>query len=194
VWPRAEGPAYLGKSTPTSPALATVSNEKPDAPVHHISRVEDRQRILAEALAHVEAQEEQYKLIPLDEPVRGRWKAPTAYLVFAVAIWLLVLPPRWIAGADAPRPSEGDMDRGLRAAMYLQAQQVEVFRLAEGRLPTDLFELPTRIPGLTLVRSNNRVFQIRARRPDGSLLVYDSAQPSPTFEAAAPWRPPMPAP
>lgn len=171
-----------------------MSNAEPDTPVHHISREEDRQRLLAEALAHVEAQEAQYKLIPLDEPARGRWKTPTALLLIAVSIWVALSPPRWIAGPDLPRPSDGDLDRGLRAAMYLQAHQVEVFRLAEGRLPTHLSELPTRIPGLTLVRSNNRVYQLRARRSDGRLVVYDSAQPAPTFEAAAPWRPPQVAP
>ncbi len=164
-----------------------MSNAEPDTPVHRISRVEDRERLLAEALAHAEAQEAHYKVIPADEPERGRWKTPLALAVLLLAAWVALAPPRWVAGADAPRPTEGDLDRGLRAAIWMQARQVEVFRLREGRLPAHLSEVSVQMPGLTLVRSNNRVYQIRGRLQDGALLVFDSAQPSPAFAAAAPW-------
>jgi hypothetical protein len=149
--------------------------------------VEDRQRLLAEALAHAEAQEAQYKVLPADEPVGGGWKVPTAALVLVLAAWVALAPPRWLSGTDAPLPTAGETDRGLRAAIWMQAHEVEVFRLREGRLPAHLSELPAQMPGLTLVRSNNRVYQIRGRLSNGELLVFDSAQPSPAFEAAAPW-------
>jgi hypothetical protein len=164
-----------------------VSEAESDTPVHRISRVEDRERILAEAMAHAEAQEAQYKVIPADEPVHGRWKAPLALAVFAVAAWIALDPPRWIAGTEAPRPTAAERDRGLHAAIWMQAHQVEVFRLREGRLPEHLSELPAQMPGLTLIRSNNRVYQIRGRRANGEILVFDSAKPAPAFEAAAPW-------
>lgn len=166
---------------------AAVTDPDPDTPVHRISRVEDRERLLAEALAHAEAQEAHYRVLPADEPLRGRWKTPLALVILALAAWVAVAPPRWIAGADAPRPTAGDRDRGLRAAIWMQARQVEVFRLREGRLPEHLSEVPAQMPGLTLVRSNNRVYQIRGRMRDGGLVVFDSAQPSPAFQAAAPW-------
>ncbi|MDP2955257.1 MAG: hypothetical protein Q8N53_02450 [Longimicrobiales bacterium] len=161
---------------------------KPQPQAHRISRVEDRDRILAEALAHAEAQDFQYKVLPPSEPVRGRWKTPVAVAIFVLAAWIGFLPPGWLAGRDAPRPTTGDRDRGLRAAVFLQAQQVEAFRLREGRLPTHLSELPAQFADLVLVRSNNRVYQIRGRRFDGVLVVYDSSRPSPAFAAAAAWR------
>ena len=164
-----------------------MSDPKPDTPVHRISRVEDRERILAEALAHAEAQDTQYKVLPPSEPVRGRWKTPVAVAVFVLAAGVGLFRPGWLAGRDAPRPTEGDRDRGLRAAVLLQAQQVEVFRLREGHLPAHLSELQARLPDLILVRSNNRVYQIRGRGPDGALVVYDSSRPSPAFAAAAAW-------
>jgi hypothetical protein len=148
--------------------------------------VEDRERLLAETLAHAEAQEAQYKVLPADEPDHGRWKAFLAAVLLVLAVWIALTPPRWIAGAAAPVPTAGQQDRGVRAAIWLQSRQVEVFRLREGRLPEHLSELPVQMPGLTLVRSNNRVFQIRGRLADGELLVFDSGQPSPAFEAAAP--------
>jgi len=162
-----------------------LSAKDPDPTVPTISRVEDRERILAEALAHADAQEAQYRVLPAADPVRGRWKIAVASLLLALAAWVALSPPAWVTGPAAPRPTEGDLERGLRAAIYLQVQQVEAYRLREGRVPSHLSELPVHLPGLTLVRSNNRVYQIRGLRPDGVPVVYDSARPSPAFEAAA---------
>ena len=167
-----------------------MSPDDADSQVHRISRVEDRERLLAEVTAHAEAQEAQYRVLSAGEPERGRWKAPLAMLVLVLAAWVALTPPSWLAGADAPRPTDGDRDQGLRAAILMQARQVEVFRLREGRLPRLLSDLPAQMADLTLVRSNNRVYQIRGRLSDGDLLVFDSARPSPAFAAAAPWMAP----
>lgn len=157
--------------------------------MHRVSRVEDRERLLAEALAHAEALEKQYKVIPADLRPGGRWKAPVAAVVFALAVAVAVFPPAWVAGAPAPTPTEGELSRGLRAAVLLQAQQVEAFRVRHGRLPEALADLPSPLPGMTFVRTNNRVFQIRGVAEDGTVVVYDSAAPSPAFHLAAPWLP-----
>jgi len=162
-----------------------LTPEDPDLPADSMSRVEDRERILAEALAHAEAQEAQYKVLPVAVPAGRHWKLAVASLLLALAAWFALVPPAWVAGAAAPLPTAGDLERGLRAAIYLQVQQVEAFKLREGRLPSHLSELPVQLPGLTLVRSNNRVYQIQGRHPDGVLVVYDSGRPSPAFEAAA---------
>lgn len=164
-----------------------MSPEEPDLPVHRISRAEDRERLLAEAMAHAEAQEAQYRTLPAEPPAAGRWKTPAAWAIAGLAAIVAVAPPAWLAGPDAPRPTPGERDRGLRAALYLQAQQVEAFRARAGSLPATLEELPQHFHGLVLVRSNNRVFQIRGWHEDGRLLVYDSADPAPAFEAAAGW-------
>ncbi|HKJ02882.1 MAG TPA: hypothetical protein VJ997_10520 [Longimicrobiales bacterium] len=156
-----------------------------DLPIHEMSRVEERERLLAETLAHAEAQEAQYRVLPADEPRYRRGKTVVALLLFVVAAVLWVAPPRWVAGPPPPSAELGDLERGLRAAVYLQATQVEVYRLRNGRLPEELSELPTHLPGLSLVRSNSRVFQILGRRPGGEVLVYDSAHPSPGFASAA---------
>jgi hypothetical protein len=164
-----------------------LSQEDPDLPIQRVSRPEDRERLLAEALAHAEALEEQYRVVPADPPHAARWKGALAVVTFGIALLTAVFPPAWLAGPPAAIPTPGDRDRGLRTAVFLQAQQVEAFRVREGRLPLTLAELPARLPGLTLVRSNNRVYQIRGRRADGTLVIYDSARPSPAFEASAVW-------
>lgn len=164
-----------------------MSAEEPELPTHRISRVEDRERLLAEALAHAEALEEQYKVLPADPAPTGRWKAPVASAVVVVALVVALVPPMWMSGREAPRLTAEEVDRGLRASMFLMAHQVEAFRAREGRLPDHLSDLPATLPGLAFVRSNNRVYQIRGRRADGTVEIYDSSHPSPAFMAAAPW-------
>lgn len=154
------------------------------SPVLRVSNVEERERLLAQALAHAEALDTQFRVLPAGDPRRGRWKSPVALLLFVVAGLVAVLPPSWMAGPPPPSIQEQDLERGLRAMIYLQAVQVEAFRMRTGRLPDDLAELPTPAPGLRLVKSNTRVFQISGRRPGGDMMVYDSAYPDPEFPAA----------
>lgn len=170
------------------PSIDTLSADDKDLPVHRVSRVEERERLLAEAMAHAEAMEEQYKVIPADAPLTGKWKSPVALGMFVTAALVGLFPPAWLAGPELPRPTQGDLDRGLRAAIYLQAQQVEAFRLEHGKLPDHLRELPNPLPGLTLVRSNNRIYQVRGVGTDGRVVVFDSARPSPAFRSAAVWQ------
>ena len=136
-------------------------------------------------MAHAEAQEAQYKVIPADDPVTGIWKTPLALLIFLLAGVAGVFPPDWAAGAPLPSVQEGDLERGLRAAIYIQTEQVDVFRVRNDRLPDGLADLPVPLPGLSLVKSNNRVYQILGRRPGGEILVFDSAHPTPGFASTA---------
>jgi hypothetical protein len=161
-----------------------LSIDEQDQPVHQISRLEDRERILAEALAHAEQQDEQHRIhFPVD-PRRGRWKTPVAMAVLVVAAVIAAFPPRWVAGAPFPVPAPAQLERGLRMALFLQAKQVEVYREREGRLPRSLDEVGARFDDLRFVRSSSRVFQIVGHRPDGTPLVLDSARPTPGLDRA----------
>lgn len=165
-----------------------MSLDDHEPPVHRISRVEDRQRLLAETLAHVEAQEAQYRL-PMEPVVRQpAWKPVVALLLFVVAGALALYPPPLLRGAKRATVTPVDRARGLRAELYLQAQQVEAYRVEEGRLPASLAQVPVRLSHLEYVRSNNRTFQLVGHDPDGTSVVYDSAVPAPEFAAmAASW-------
>ncbi len=164
-----------------------MTPDEQEPPTHRMSRVEDRERILAEALAHAEEQEAQYRLaaVTTETVQRARWKTPLALVVLMLAGWLAVAPPGWVRGAPPPTLQVGDLERGVRAALYIQAQQIEVYRAREGRLPRELSEVPGALPGIRFVRSNNRVYQLVGRRPSGGNLIYDSARPSAGIEAVA---------
>ncbi|HSG09200.1 MAG TPA: hypothetical protein VLA36_12640 [Longimicrobiales bacterium] len=161
-----------------------MNEDDRDHQVPRVSKVEERERLLAQAMAHAEALDAQFRVLPAGDPRHGAWKSPLALLFFLLAVVVAVAPPSWVAGPPPPSIQEQELERGLRAAIYLQALQVEAFRARTGRLPEDLAELPTPAPGLSLVRSNTRVFQISGRRPGGAMLVYDSAHPEPEFAAA----------
>jgi hypothetical protein len=165
-----------------------VSPDDREPPDHRISRVEDRERLLAEAMAHAEEQEAHYRL-PM-EPRRREplWKWAVALLLFVVAGSLALGPPALLRGPRPAAVTPGERERGIRAALYLQAQQVEAFRLQRGRLPSSLAEVSVRLPGMEYVRSDSRTYQLVVRRPDGGTVVYDSAVPRRGFAGlAAPW-------
>lgn len=152
-----------------------------DVPEHRISQIEERDRILAEALAHAELKEHQHR-IRFPDPRGGGWKVPTALVLFATAALIAAFPPSWIPTPPPPVPSAFEQEWGLRVDLWLQAAQIDVFRAREGRMPASLAEVPVRIPGLRFVRSNERVYQLVAWRSDGTAIVYDSAHPSPGME------------
>jgi hypothetical protein len=164
-----------------------VSLDDHEPPVHRVSKAADRDRLLAEAMAHVEAQDAQYRLPMELQERQPLWKALLAILLLLTAGYLAAFPPALLRGTPASGVSTAERERGVRAALYLQAQQVEAFRLREGRLPTSLREVDVRLSDMEFVRSNSRVYQLVTHGPGGR-VVYDSARPAPAVAAvAAPW-------
>ncbi len=141
--------------------------------------------MLAEALAHASTQDAAFRQLTVEGP-RNAWrKAALALVILLLALYLGASPPSWLVPGPPATLTRSDVERGTDAALYLEAQQIEAFHLERGRFPYGLDELPNRIPGVVFVRSNNRVYQLVARRADGSSLIYDSAHPDPGFAAAA---------
>ncbi len=162
-----------------------MSPDDREHPVRRISRVEDRQTLLDETLAHVEAQEAQYH-IPVEARERQpAWKPILALVLFVVAGALTLYPPPLLGGSKSASVTPEQREQGLRATLYMQAQQVEAYQLEEGHLPASLSQVPMRFPELGYVRSNDRTFQIVGRLTDGTSVVYDSAVPAPSFAPLA---------
>ena len=159
-----------------------VKIEDVDPLDQRINSPEDRGRLLAEAVAHAEAQEAHYLHTWPESRRTGQWKGPLAVIVLMLAAYIGLAPPPWIAAAPPPQVSSAELGRGVAAALQMQARQIEVFQARHGRLPHTLDEVPGRISGVRFVRSNSRVYQLVAARPNGRALVYDSAKPDPAFE------------
>lgn len=144
---------------------------------------EERDRLLAAALAHVEMQDAIYR-VPLESPGRRRWKGLVATGIFLMALVVVGLPPGFLVPDAAPSLTVSERNEGLRLALLVQAAQIEAFRARSGRLPSSIDEVETALPGIRFVRSSNRLYQLIAYTPAGDAVVYDSASPDPSFTAA----------
>lgn len=100
------------------------------------------------------------------------------------AVYLLIAPPSWVTMNPIEGPDVAAEEQSLRVAMYLQAQQVEAFRVETGRLPTSLAELDRDpvVDDVDYVRQGDD-FQLVASVGE-SALVYDSAAPDSEFAAS----------
>ena len=141
--------------------------------------------MLAEAVAHAATQEAHYRQPGADARRSSPWKTPLAMVVFVLSAYLMTFPPPWLSGEDPPAVSRSAREHGVRAALFLQAQQIEAFRARQGRLPGSLEETTGALAGIQFVRSNNRVFQLVAPGPDGPSIIYDSSRSIDDFVAAA---------
>lgn len=167
-------------------AAATGRMEGAEAPpisldYAEVSTPEARARLLAEALAHAAHKEARYRVPLADSRRLGRWKSIAAALLLVLAGAVAVAPPAWVRPAPPAQLTEGARERGIRIALLLQAQQVEAYRVRTQQLPEALDELPSTLPGVRYARSGARSYQLVAFAPDGSPIVYDSADPSPAF-------------
>jgi hypothetical protein len=151
-------------------------------PTDRASRAEERERLVAEVAAIAETKDIQFQRLPPGQTRRGGWKSPVALVILLLAV-AIAASPLWRSSGATLSPTSEELQRGLRAALSLQAEQVEVFRMREGRLPGSLDEVPVRIPGIRFVRSNNRVYQLVGFLTDGDPIVYDSARPTDLFDA-----------
>lgn len=153
------------------------------------SSPEERDRLLAAALAHVEMQDAIYR-VPIESSTSRRWKGLLAATLFLTALFLGGFPPAFLVPDAASPLTTAERTRGIRAALLMQAEQIEAFRTREERLPRSLSEVETALPDIRFVRSSNRLYQLIAYTPEGRSVVYDSASPDPSFAAVAPpWLP-----
>jgi hypothetical protein len=147
------------------------------------SSPEERDRLIAEALAHAESRDLSYRPPP-EAPV-VRWKGAAAALTALLGAALLVVPPGWLRGAPLPSVPPEARELGVRVTLLMQAQEVEAYRQRNQRLPDRLDDLGATMPGLRFVRSNDRVYQLVAYGPDGRAVVYDSTRPTADLGASA---------
>ncbi|MDA1104873.1 MAG: hypothetical protein O2956_14910 [Gemmatimonadetes bacterium] len=149
-----------------------------------VSGVEDRDRLLAAALAHAEMQEAIYR-VPTSTGQTRRWKATIASLIFVLALFVAARPPGFVMPDPPARVSGADELYGIRVTLLIQSQQIEAFRARNLRLPNSMEEVAVQLPGVRLVRSSNRLYQLIAYTRRGEAVVYDSSTPGPEFEGIA---------
>ena len=150
-------------------------------------RPEELERLIRATSALSELRDERYRQPMIVEAREPPWRWALAVVLFLAGLWVLAAPPGWTDPSPRPEIRSEDIERGLRAAMFIQIQAIDAFRLREGHLPEALDDVTFRVDGVHYTRSNNRVFQLVGTGPDGSPVVFDSTRPDPLFAEAAPW-------
>lgn len=124
-----------------------------------LSDDKERQRAIEDVLRD-QARREVLRDVAYRIPHASLRTRVVATVLAAVAIlgWFLPIPflePR----IDFPLPPAEETS-GLRLSTYLQAQQVEAFRLSAGRLPDVLREAGKTIPGMTYERIDASTYRL----------------------------------
>ena len=88
-----------------------------------------------------------------------RARIAAGVLVLAAFFTWLIPVPGLEPEIPFPMPPEEE-EAGLRLATYVQAQQVEAFRHASGRLPDVLRETGEPLPGMTYYRMDARTYRL----------------------------------
>jgi hypothetical protein len=123
----------------------------------------------------------QQKPRPKKQP---KWMLPVGIQLSVLALYLLIAPPSFITVHPIPAQDQAAQEESLRAAMYLQAQQVLAYLQQHGELPAELSEAVNPIEGIQYVRRGGTEFQLVGSMGELA-LVYDSTQSDSAFKDAA---------
>lgn len=180
--PTRDEPAHGAAAAETLPPEEDAAQiARPLVDLGPVSSPEMRTRLLAEALAHAEHKDARYRIPFSRAAAVGRWKALAGTVILLLAGMVALVPPDWTRPEPPAELTAEERLRNVRAALLLQAQQVEAFRVRTQRLPSTLDEVGARLPGVRYVRSGTRAYQLVAFDPSGSAVVYDSTNPGPAF-------------
>ena len=179
----ASGTADLSRLARAAGAGASEEKEPPPIPLDlfaDVSTPEARARLLAEALAHAEHKEARYRVPLADTRRAARWKSAAAAAMLLLAGIVAIAPPALVRPELPAGLGDEALEHGIRMALLLQAQQVEAYRVRTQQLPGSLDDLPMRLAGLRYTRSG-RSYQLVGFTPGGDAIVYDAADPAPSF-------------
>jgi len=109
-----------------------------------------------------------------------KWMLPLGINLGVFAVYLLIAPPAWVVVSPLEAPPVEEQLEDLRLAMYMQAQRVESYRQQNGRLPTELVEAGSPVPGVEYNVIGIGRYQLVAT-VGGEALIYDSS------DSAAEW-------
>ena len=150
---------------------------------HQISGGGDRYEALLEVLEHEKTQAARARA--LEEAERQKQKEQRGpywpvFVLLAITAWLWLFPPAFLS-MDPPPPQPVEQEEAaLRFTMYLQAQRIKAFRLAEGRLPETLEEAGEPLPGMRYTRLHADLYQLTGAT-DRVTLTYRSDLPLDEF-------------
>ena len=154
--------------------------DRPPDPVDSRARLRAEEE-RARALAAVLRDQEDRAAATLEAEARRARRARVRTGVLAALwigmAWLWLADPTWWRVDPPPAPPPAAEARALRAGMYLQAQRIEAYRRARGRLPDVLEDVGPPLPGMTYERRDSRSYDLRGTSPR-IRVTYRSERPA----------------
>lgn len=155
----------------------------PNREEKEISSDHERAEVLA-AVLRDQKERAAREPVPRPSPRKQRGRLVTFLVSLVVTVYVWFGSPSWAQPYVPPEPTPIEEEAGLRMAMYLQIQRIEVFRDETGRLPLSLDEAGERLPGVEYEQITGEVYRLRGRT-DGLRVTYVSAQPPHEFLGGA---------
>jgi len=159
-----------------------MSGEDQVRPYHAKPEVSGQETADAVAAVIKHAQDRDRAATAKSSPKKpSKWMLPVGINLAVFAVYLLIGQPAWVNVSPIEAPSVVKQEQDLRAAMYMQAQRIEGYRIQnDGALPGSIQELGTSpYEGVDYVPQGGS-FRLIAL-VGGETVVYDSAAPDPSF-------------
>ncbi|MFQ5538484.1 MAG: hypothetical protein ACE5GJ_13655 [Gemmatimonadota bacterium] len=149
-------------------------------PYHAKGAGEETADVVAAVLQHAAEREKSAHAKPPPKK-QPKWMLPLGINLSVLALYLLIAPPSFVTMNPIEGPDQASQEESMRVAMWLQAQQIEKYRIDHGRLPETVAELGRTLPqGMEYHRTGDS-FQLIGVVGD-TPVVYDSSQPQGDFE------------
>jgi hypothetical protein len=133
------------------------------APTPRPSSASERKKLIEEYEQTKRSEAERHSTERVQEIRRKKTVRLVALgVVLTIVLVLAFAPPAWILPPAQPTPTAAEREAGVRFAIFLQAQQIERFRGARGRLPSTLEEAGQPVPGVVYLVNSGSTYQLRS--------------------------------
>lgn len=161
-----------------------MSSEDQVRPYH--AKDEARGQEAAEAVAAVLKHAAEKDRVAHTKPARKKqpkWLLPLGINLGVLAVYLLIAPPPWVVVNPIKGPDMAVQTDMMAAALYMQAQAIDAYRIQNGRLPATLAESGRVTEGIDYLPQGDQ-FQLVAM-VGGTPVIWDSTRSNADIEAAA---------
>ncbi len=143
----------------------------------------ERAAAIASVLRHQAERKEAREAVQLPgrRPLLPQLTALALSTVVAVYVWFG--SPSWLEPRLPPPPPLEVEETSVQAAVYIQAQQIEAYRVRNGRLPAFLEEAGPAVAGVRYTRLDARTYRIQGH-DQRVAFSYTSGEPMDSLAAA----------
>jgi hypothetical protein len=131
-----------------------------DDSIHEVSEEHDRARALAAVMRDQTERAEAAAAAEARRHARARRRRGALVVVWIGVAYVWLATPSWLTVEPPPRQTITEEAQALRLNVFLQTQQIEAYRQAQGRLPYVLEEAGPPFVGMEYRRRDSRSYDL----------------------------------